>query len=101
MSKKSTLIVGDIWIREAIDALDMILHCVDNRERIVLSKQQSYFNLQQQWIRRHPNIQKEFPLLAKEIKDRTINYRNFLVQLLDLEKKAYLEEDNFNETIKL
>lgn len=94
MSKESNLIVGDIWIREAIEALRMILHCVDKRERIILGKhpktKDSYFNLQKEWIGIYPNIQKEFPLLAKEIRNRTIDYKKFLVYFsnnLILDKK--------------
>ena len=85
------------WLEKAIEDLDMILHCLNHSEHIILDGHEeaghSYFNLQQEWIKRYPKLKKEFPFLAKEIKDRTINYRNFLVQLLDLEKKAYLEED--------
>jgi len=87
MSKESNLIVGDVWIREAIEALRMILYCLDNRERIILGKhpktRHSYFNLQKEWIGIYPNIQKEFPLLAKEIRNRTIDYKKFLVYFLN------------------
>lgn len=91
MNKKrdSNLIIGNYWIREAIDALCMILHSVDKRERIILGKHEgtrhSDLNLQKNWIKRYPEIQKEFPILAKEIRNRTISYNNFLLQLLDLE----------------
>ncbi len=95
MSKESNLIVGDVWIHEAKEALRMILYCLDNRERIILGKhpktRHSYFDLQQDWIGIYPNIQKEFPILAKEIRNRTLDYKKFLV---------YFSNDLIQEELK-